>query len=144
MTKKFQKNFKKNESAAASLEIGIKDACEGLIYVSETDAPVTIFTTPAGLKSRDEILQYAGANADTPVREVPFAAWFGQVTAMKEWFGEAEKSRAKKFLELQKLLEEGLTSLRVYRVGTIRIDIYIVGESADGRIIGVKTLAVET
>ncbi len=144
MTKKDQKIFNKLDKSHPSIDAAIETACEGLTYVSETDAPLAVFTSPAGLEGRDAILQHAGAKADTPVREIPFAAWFAQLTAEKDWFGDAEKGRAKKFLQLQKLLEEGLTDLKVYRVGTVQIDIYIVGESTDGRIIGVKTHAVET
>jgi hypothetical protein len=42
------------------------------------------------------------------------------------------------------LLEENLADLTVFRIGSIRIDIYVVGLDADGNLAGIKTKAVET
>ena len=50
----------------------------------------------------------------------------------------------KKFLELQKLLEENLRDLKVYKIGRICLAIYVVGIDRDGTLSGVKTEAVET
>ena len=51
---------------------------------------------------------------------------------------------AKKFLDLQKLLEENLCELKVYKTGTVRLNIFAVGRDQDGRLMGVPAWAVET
>lgn len=51
---------------------------------------------------------------------------------------------AKKFLELQTLLEENLHDLKVFKLGRIRLDIYAVGIDRNGNPLGIKTQAVET
>ena len=51
---------------------------------------------------------------------------------------------AKRFLELQKLLEENLRELKVFRIGRIQLDIFVVGIDKSGSLIGVSTKAVET
>jgi hypothetical protein len=140
-----QNYFQKNNKDADRLFHEIELACEGLIYVSETDAPVLAFVGPAAVEATGEIiLQQTEGKADAPVEEVAFDTFFGRLTKIKDWFGEAEKENAAKFLDLQKLLEENLRDLKVFRIGAIRIDIYVVGITKDGRMRGVTTKAVET
>ncbi len=123
----------------------IWDACNGLIYISETDAPLLAF---AGGHTNDNtaqtILQQTGHEAETPVEEVDFRAFFARLTAINDWYDDARKASAKKFLDLQKLLEENLSELKVFKVGRIQLDIFVVGIDKDGCLTGVTTKAVET
>ena len=137
----FQENNKNDDGLFREIEA----ACKGLIYISETDAPVLPFSGPATAEPTGEIiLQQTGANADESIEEVAFDAFFGRLTEIKDWFGEPQKARAAKFLELQKLLEENLRDRKVFRIGTIRIDIFAVGIDKDGSLTGITTRAVET
>ncbi len=137
--------FHKDERASEELFTRIAEACRGLVYVSEIDAEVTPYTSPIrGMDALEIILQHNGRQAEDAVDEMRSGELFGRLTALREWFGERERVRAKKFLELQKLLEENLDPLKVYRLGKIRIDIFIVGFDKAGRLMGVKTGAVET
>ena len=123
--------FHENDKDESKLFHEIERACAGLIYVSETDAPVSAFT--GTVTARDQ-----------PIEERDFAEFFSRLTANRDWHGAAENAKAKKFLTLQKLLEENLRDLRVLRFGERRIDIFIVGTDNDGRLMGVRTKAVET
>ena len=123
----------------------ISRACDGLVYISETDAEVT----PVDLGTADSIdveiiLQRAGMKVGTEVGEVDAEKFFTKLTAIKEQQSDAQKKRAKKFLALQQVLENNLRSLKVYRFGKIRIDILIVGLDDEGQILGIRTNAVET
>jgi hypothetical protein len=42
------------------------------------------------------------------------------------------------------LLEGNLRDLRVFKVGRIELDIYVVGINSEGILMGIKTKAVET
>ena len=140
-----QNYFQENNKTAAGLFREIEEACEGLIYISETDVPVLPFSGPAADEPTGElILQQTGANADAAIEEVAFETFFGQLTVIRDWFGEPQKAKAAKFLELQKLLEENLRDRKVFRIGTIQVDIFAVGLTEDGSLMGVTTSAVET
>src|SRR5687767_6450479 len=129
----FHKDHKKSEE----LFIRIATACEGLVYVSETDAPVTPYAAPTtDSRLPDVILKHTGRPRDEHVEEVPFTDFFGRLTEIKDWYGERETDRAKKFLELQKLLEEDLGGLKVFRLGRIQIDIFAVGLDKNGLFMG--------
>ncbi len=142
---KMQVFFQNDKKVSGELFHRIEHACEGLIYISETDAPVLAFAaSPVEAVTADVILQQAGLPSDSPVEERDFGEYFGRLTAIRDWYGEAETTRARKFLELQKLLEEFLRELKVFRVGAIRLDIFAVGIDKDGRLMGVTTKAVET
>ncbi|CAN5439850.1 nuclease A inhibitor family protein [soil metagenome] len=145
MSEKNQKNLQIKNKNSDTLFRSIKHACEGLIYVSETDAPVDAFRgTAADVVTRNVIIQQTGRKEECPIEEVSFDDFFARLTADKDWFGKNEKAIAKKFLELRVILEENLRDRKVFRLGKIQIDIYAVGVDKDGCLMGVKTKAVET
>lgn len=123
----------------------LKELCEGLYYISETDAEIFPFEgEKAEAVSADDILSQTKSAPDTAVEERSFSEIFDRLTAIEDWFGEEEKANAEKFSELRKYLEENLTDLKVFKLGRIKIDIYFVGLNAEGKLMGIKTKAVET
>jgi hypothetical protein len=137
--------FHKDDKESEQLFIRIAAACEGLIYVSETDAKVLPYAaTLKGAKAPEVLIEHAGRKADEHVEEISSDELFDRLTAIKDWFGERETERAKKFLELRELLEEDLGGLKVFRLGRIQIDIFVVGLDKNEMLMGVTTKAVET
>lgn len=141
MKKKGEKNEKKFASVeknTLSVSERLKAATEGLIYISEIDAPFTIF------ESSNWNTVLAEIEKEGEISEVEFKKFFERFTRKRDWFGEREIARMKKFLDLQKLIEESLTDLKVFRIGRVKIKIVIVGRTADGHLIGLETRAIET
>jgi len=137
--------FQENDRRESELFHKIELACDGLIYISETDAPFLAFGgQPADAVTANVILQQTGLAADAPVEERDFAEFFARLTTIRDWYREPEKARAQKFLELQKLLEGDLRELKVFRTGHIQLDIFAVGIDKEGCLMGVSTKAVET
>ena len=137
--------FQKNNKSDSGLFHEIEQACEGLIYISETDSPFIPFAGQlTDTVTADVILQQTGIAGEGPVEEREFAEFFDRLTVIKDWYGEPEKARAKKFVELRMLLEENLRELKVFRIGRIQLDIFAVGINKDGFLMGVTTKAVET
>ena len=117
----------------------------GLVYISETDAEIIPFNgDKASSVTADEILKQAGHEPDALVETVSAEAFFERLIAIKEWFGDSEKERAARFARLKEELAASLSDLTGFRIGKIRIDIYVVGIDADGHLAGIKTKAVET
>ena len=123
----------------------LEQACDGLIYISEIDAVIVPF---AGSESdrvdSDTARRYAGKEAAAPIEERDFEEFFKRVTTVREWHGDTEIEKAKKFQVLYELLKEDLSQIKVLRVGRIRLDIFVMGLDKYGRLAGVKTQAVET
>ena len=84
----------------SELDEEIARCCDGLTYISETDAPIVLFSgQPANTVTREAILQQSGLAAETCVEEFSFDAFFERLTADKEWYGDRERERAKKYPE---------------------------------------------
>ncbi len=123
----------------------IKKITAGLSYTSETDAKIVPFVGEKVETITDaEVVRENKSPADTPVEERDFAEIFGYLTQIQEWFGDEEKATAAKFCELKELLENNLRDLKVYRIGKIQIDIYVIGLDSENNMAGIKTKAVET
>ena len=121
----------------------IEKSTSGLVYISETDAPIEPFFC-GQVESVDvsQVVQqmFGSVNFQT----VNAKQFFARLTVEREWFGEQEKQTAHRFSVLQKLLEANLRDIKVFKIGHIQIEIYVVGLDAHNNLIGIKTKAVET
>ena len=123
----------------------IEEITADLYYISETDALILPFVgRQAQTVSRETILEQTGNAPDSPVDERDFTEFFARLVEIQDWFGEEETKTAEKYLLLKKLLEKNLRTLRVYKIGKVQLDVYIVGLDAENRLMGIKTKAVET
>jgi len=137
--------FHENEQDLQSFASRLERACDGLIFISETDAPVKLFAgSTADVVTPKTILGQTGRSPNEPIEERDFDEFFEPLTMIREWYDEEENARAKKFLELYLLLKEFLHDRKVFRIGRIRLDIYAVGLNEESRLTGVSTFAVET
>ncbi|CAN5192747.1 nuclease A inhibitor family protein [soil metagenome] len=143
--KKIKKIIKKKSANENELKEKIKKITEDLYYMSETDAEILPFVgNKVETITDEEILKANKSPAETPVEKRDFDGFFDNLTKMQDWFGEKEKATAEKFAELKELLESNLKCLKVYKIGKIQLDIYVVGLDSENNIVGIKTKAVET
>lgn len=137
--------FHEGEKNVGDVSAMIACACDGLDYISETDSPVNpIELGPADSIDDETILERAKIKVGTKTKEIDVEVFFAKLTAIKDYQNDSQRVRAKKFLALQQVLEKSLRSLKVYRFGEIRIDIFVVGLDAAGRILGVRMRSIET
>lgn len=126
----------------------LKAASEGLFYISETDAGFEAFVwetdKPVNDVSMESVLKFAGEKPDAKTAEKTLDEFFKQPTEMQDWFGDEEKAQVEKYLKLKDLLATKLKNAKVFKVGDVQINIYIVGIDGEGNLAGVKTKAVET
>lgn len=143
MSKK--RKFKNSPENNFSLRREIERISNGLYYISETDAEILPFSgAKADSVTKENFLSQMGNEPDAPVEERDFAGFFARLTKIQDWFGDEEKQIAARFAELKELLERNLKDVKVFKVGRIELDIYVVGLDADGKLSGIKTKAVET
>jgi len=133
------------KDSGASLSGTMKSLTEGLSYQSESDYPVEPWARAAG-EGAPNATEFAKGREgdDAAVRELNFDSFFGNYTQEQDWWGEEERATAKKFQALVAFLKEHLKDVKVYRVGDVEADVYIVGKTASGDYAGVKTKIVET
>lgn len=124
----------------------LQQATEGLLFLSETDAPLVPFFWPQEnpVKITPEVLlPLAGVAIDAPVKPVKLDAFFRPATKEEDWHNDEERAEAKRFQDLVKTLKSTLKDVVVFRVGETKIDVFIVGV-IEGGYAGLKTQIVET
>lgn len=123
----------------------LEKTIEGLWYMSETDAEISVFRGEKAESVRKEsLIEQLGISPETNIIEKKFADFFKNLIETKDWFGEEEKEMAEKFLTLKNLLEENLRDLKVFKVGQIEVSIYVIGLNSQNILMGINTKAVET
>ena len=73
--------------------------------------------------------------AGRAVEEVPVDTFFAELEGTDD---------PERFAALRKALEATLTDLRVYRAGSRKLDVYLIGRTPSGAFAGVHTISVET
>ncbi|HEX8337750.1 MAG TPA: nuclease A inhibitor family protein [Pyrinomonadaceae bacterium] len=123
---------------------GLREATRGLTFMSESDYPFEVFNWGAAEPTEEFLRGLTGEAADAPVEATTTAAFFRVAASEAEWKNAEQLAAARRFQSLMNLLEQNLTDLKVFRVGSINILIYIVGRGASGNWLGVSTRVVET
>ncbi|MEM1251406.1 MAG: nuclease A inhibitor family protein [Cyanobacteria bacterium P01_H01_bin.21] len=121
----------------------LEAACEDLLWRSETDYPFEVVVLTAKAHNVQAVIKedYPG---DTPMVLISLDDFFGQSIQERAWFDSRELALVQRYRNLRDLLEATLENLQVYRIGRVEIDVYLVGETEDQQVVGVKTKIVET
>jgi len=123
----------------------LQKASQGLLFISETDAPFEVIHWQAqGELTPAKLLQLTEHPPDAPVEVVSVDEFFAIATAEEDWHDQEERETAKRFRQLVSILKQNLSQLQVYRVGDRSIDAYIVGVTPSGEWAGLATKLVET
>jgi hypothetical protein len=121
----------------------VEKLAEGLLYMSETDAPLKYFELDEEAarqwppRTATQFLEMIGEEPDTPLRESPPEKFFEELLGGNE-------EREDQVKALRKAFVDNLENLRLYRAGEIEIEIYMLGKDGSGKVCGLQTLSVET
>jgi hypothetical protein len=131
---------------SANVLQALATAISGLLYMSETDTPFEIvhWKKQDSICSTADLLSLIGKSSGLPVENVGLGEFFHDLIQDHDCHDAEAKKTVDKYRHLLTVLEEHLTDLKVFKVGEVEIDIYIVGRTAEGDWAGVMTTAVET
>lgn len=121
----------------------LQKASEGLLYMSESDYPYEVICWEGCELTEALLLQKANISPDSPIQRLELSEFVDLDAPDPDWYGEEEKADSAKFRYLMSLIKDNLKDLRVYRVGKIEVQIFILG-LLEGQIMGLKTTAIET
>jgi Nuclease A inhibitor-like protein len=125
----------------------LKQASDDLLMMSESDYPFEFFLwSGQGDESltNQKLLQLTSHSQDTPIETVDLDYLFQNCAEEKDWHDETQKQNVHKFQSLIQTLKDNLINIKVYRLGTVSIDVYIVGKTISGDLAGISTKVVET
>jgi|SRR6476661_1183722 len=128
-----------------SIATKLKQASNGLLFLSETGAPFEVINWQTqGELTPAKLLQLTNHPPDAPLKMLAVDDFFAIATQEEDWHDEEERETVKLFQNLVSVLKQNLSQLQVFRVGSINIDVYIVGVTPSGDWRGLSTKLVET
>lgn len=138
------KNNKVNDDKE-NLAKKLSDIVAGLTYPSESDAEIKVFRgQTADSVNIETLLLQIGKTKDIKVETKQFDDFFAPLIKIQKWYGEDERKMTEKFTQLKVLLQENLIQKKVFQLGKINIEIYVVGLDKDNILRGIQTHSVET
>jgi hypothetical protein len=114
----------------------LKRASKGLVFISESDAPLEPFLwKDTGKLTHERLVELSDAEEGSEVEEM----------SLDDFFRAVPQEDKPQFDQLAKVHKQQLTGVKVYKVGEeAEKEAYIVGQTPEGRWAGLKTTVVET
>lgn len=135
----------KNNENDQDFKSRLATACQGLVFVSETDSEVTpFFGRRTTSLDPEELLAAAGINDGRRVSVISFEDFLDKLTQERDWHTERHMENSRGFRALKLLLTTELSELMALKIGEINIDFVLIGRDKEGRVAGVKMHAIET
>jgi histidine triad (HIT) family protein len=132
-------------ATGAAVPAELKKQVEGLIFMSESDAPLeaVAYAAPGGELADAVLLKALGEPAGAPLEKVELTQFLRNHTADNGVLGDV--SLANRYKALQMFMKQELDGTQVYRVGQgPQVHAYALGRTADGKLAGFKTVLTET
>ena len=121
----------------------LTQASQGLLMPSESEYPFEVFVWEDVELTPQKILELTNYPPATFIEQVELDYFFRNVATEKDWHDEIQRENVTKFQNLVQVIKGNLAEIRVYRMGTIQINVYIVGKTKDG-VAGLATKVIET
>jgi hypothetical protein len=121
----------------------LTQASQGLLMPSESEYPFEVFIWKDVELTPEKILELANYPPATSIEEIDRDYFFRNVAGEKDWHDKIQKENVAKFKNLVQVIKDNLAEIRVYRIGTIEVNVYIVGKTNDG-VAGLATKVIET
>ena len=131
-------------STTAEIIDRLKQATKDLLWSSESDYPFEIVTWEPGIELTPTDLFSNIYDTDLAVESTALTDLFEPVLTIEDWYEQAELELVDRYTNLLDSINTNLAEVQVFRVGEVEINIYIIGKTPTGDIVGLKTLSVET
>ena len=125
----------------------LDEAIKGLLWNSESDYPFEVFIWEFGEKvslNNEVVLKITKHTLDTPIKIIEFDVFFQGAITPKSWYDPEESEMVKRYQELVNTMQQYLSDLKVYKVGEVEIDVYIIGRTNTRDYAGLATVSIET
>ncbi len=132
----------------SSLKSTVDELLPNVTYPSESDEPIEFVelnlppeAEPLNERSAGEFL---ATKRNRHVEEISVDDFFNPLTDVQDWFSDEENKAARQMTKVRETLETHLTDLKAFRIGYAEKDLYLLGLTAEGQRVGLKTKVTET
>ena len=119
----------------------------GLLYPSESDAPIDVFvwrTSEKGAITNDNIAFELHHPEDVHIGESEAEEFFDGVTDIYEWHTPEEIEETKQYQQLKDVFLANVSKPLQLWFGERKVDVVVYGRTSDGDYVGLHTFIVET
>ena len=121
----------------------LETATEDLFWFSESEYPFKVFYWGNLDFSIEALLQRYNYSPETKIVVKDWQSFFANAIEEKDWYNETEIAETKRYQDLVNLIRQNLKNIRVYLLGEVEIDVYILGETPKA-IAGLTTKIIAT
>lgn len=140
----------------------LETAVAGVTYPSESDYPWVVVgfadAAPVSEANVKDVIAAVyvphpgeAALADRTIEPRTLAQLIDPLTIPQDWWDDYNKMVAAQYTEIRAVLEAKLVDIQVFRIGELQgnvlqgaVDIYVLGSTADGDVVGMWTVSIET
>lgn len=126
----------------AATRSALERASSGLLYMSESDYPfdfVSYPTAPAGRLTTAQFLRALDRPEGTVIEVRSLDQVFSHLVNP-----DVTGADATRFAALKRTIQQRLTYVQVFAVGTVQVQLYFVGHDRCGALVGLHTVSIET
>lgn len=113
------------------------------MMMSESDYPFEYFSLAEDDHNENNIFIYSN-RLNGPVEIISLEYLFRNMMKVYSDSSDEEEESAERFQNLMNVLNTELRSVKVYRIGIMKVEVYIAGISREGVVEGLKTRLIET
>jgi hypothetical protein len=110
---------------------------------SESEYPFEVFVWKDVELTPQKILELTNCPPETSIEQVELDYFFRNVATEEDWQDRIQRENVTKFQNLVQVIKDNLAEIRVYQIGSIEVNVYIVGKTKDG-VAGLTTKMIET
>ena len=121
----------------------LETATEDLLWFSESEYPFKVFYWRNADFSIEALLQRYNYPPKTKIVVKDWQSFFASAIKQEDWYNETEIAETKRYQNLVNLMTQNLKNIRVYSLGEVEIDVYILGET-ERAIAGLTTKIIAT
>ena len=147
--------------AAQDAKVALEAAVDGVLYLSESEDTWTVFAIAGVAPVTEANVKEVIAAVYVPHDDLPLAdravelrtlaQLMDPLTVKQDWWGPEEDMQAEAYKPIRAIFEGQLSNTKVFRLGKLsgnilvgQIDVFVIGETVDGDIVGMFAIAVET
>jgi hypothetical protein len=121
----------------------LTQASQGLLMPSESEYPFEVLVWKDVELTPQKILELTNCPLETSIKQVELDYFFRNVAIEEDWQDRIQRENVTKFQNLVQVIKDNLAEIRVYQIGSIEVNVYIVGKTKDG-VAGLTTKMIET
>ena len=121
----------------------LETATKDLLWFSESEYPFKVIYWRNPHFYIEDLLQRNNYPPQTKVAVKDSQSFFAKAIKEEDWYNETEIAETKRYQNLVNLITQNLKNIRVYLLGEVEIDVYILGET-ESAIAGLTTKIVAT